>query len=96
MLVDPIGERPIIHDTIVLSFGSLSTNNDGGSLQADLPYNGELQSEKLQNVLNSCVDVETGLEVCLCVCVCTSHVCVCVRCRKGVFVGGGGGEDISL
>lgn len=33
-------------------------------LQADLPYDSEAQSTRLQEILNTCLEVETGLEVC--------------------------------
>lgn len=32
-------------------------------VQADLPYDSEAQSTRLQEVLNTCLEVETGLEV---------------------------------
>ena len=31
-------------------------------IQADLPYDSDTQSSRLQEVLNTCLEVETGLE----------------------------------
>ncbi len=43
-------------------------------MQADLPYDSDTQSSRLQEVLNTCLEVETGLEVSHVTIACAGHV----------------------